>query len=183
MVGRIFVISGLSGAGKTTIASNLLKQIPTLKKVITCTTRSPREGEINGQDYNFVSKEEFEKFISNNKLIEYAKVYDNYYGSLKSDLNNLIKKEKDVLFVVDVQGALTLKTLISESKLIFIDVPLEEIKKRLEKRGKDSREVIEKRLQIAKEELTYKNKFDFVVENIDLKKAIDEVKEIILSEK
>lgn len=180
MAGKLFVVSGLSGSGKTTIIDSLLEQIPNLKRVITCTTRSPRKGEVNNKDYKFFSKKEFEKFIEKNALAEYANVYGNYYGSLKKEIKDLLKIG-DAIISVDVQGALTFKNIFPDSKLIFINVPSEKIKKRLIKRSTDSKKQIEKRLETSKKELFFKKEFDYVVENIDLEKAIKETKQIILN--
>jgi guanylate kinase len=178
--GKLFVFTGPSGSGKTTLAQSVLKEYDFFQRVVTCTTRAPREGEVNGKDYHFVSKEKFLDFIAQGALLEYATVYDNYYGSLKAEVEKVIESGKSVLLVVDVQGALTIKQKFPSAVNIFIKTPsLSILKKRLIMRGTDSMAVIDKRMQTAKEELKLENKFDYVVVNADLQKAIDEVKLIV----
>ncbi|MDD3084104.1 MAG: guanylate kinase [Candidatus ainarchaeum sp.] len=176
---KIFVISGHSGSGKTTIANSLLKKNNDLEKVITCTTRKPRNNEINGKDYFFLTLEEFEKNIKENLMAEYEKYSGNYYGSRKKDVEKILNNGKKVLFVVDTKGALTLKKSFSNSILIFIKAPsLKELKKRLLKRG-DKKNFVEKRFLEINDELKREKEFDFVIINNILEKAIDDVQKII----
>jgi guanylate kinase len=169
MKGKIFVVTGASGSGKTTLAMSVLKDKElNLEKVITCTTREPRSGEINGKDYNFFSREEFEK------------VYGNYYGSQKKDVDARINSGKNVLFVIDVQGAETLEARDSDVISIFVKSPsISELKIRLEKRGEDSPEKINTRLRIAKAEEEKAPLFDYIIVNDILDDAIDELKRVI----
>lgn len=177
---KLFIITGPSGAGKTTIAEEILKKEKNITKVITCTTRKIRKGEKDGVDYKFVTREEFEKFIKKDMLLEKAIVYENYYGSLRDDVEKIMESGKSVLFVVDVQGAMTIKAKFRGAVDIFIKTPsLEELRKRIEKRKKDSKEVIGQRMQMAKEELDLENEFTYIVINDDLKDSINEVKKII----
>lgn len=177
---KLFIITGPSGAGKTTIATEILKKEKNLTKVITCTTRPMRAGEKDGVDYKFVSKEDFEKFIRKDMLLERAIVYDNYYGSLRDDVEKIMESGKSVLFVVDIQGAMTIKAKFRGAVDIFVKTPsLDELRKRIEKRKKDSKDVIAQRMQIAREELELEGEFTHVVINDDLKKAIVEVRKII----
>jgi guanylate kinase len=182
VVGKIFVFTGPSGAGKTTIAQTILKETSFFQRIVTYTTRDSREGEMNGIDYNFVSREKFEQLIKNNELLEYANVYGNYYGSLRSDVEKIIASGKNVLFVIDVQGALTIKKKFPSAITIFIKTPsLQVLRERLLKRASDSIEIIEKRLGVAEQELCIENKFDFVVVNDSLSQAVNQTKKIILS--
>jgi guanylate kinase len=181
--GKLFVITGSSGAGKTTIAKSVLAKLRILKRVITCTTRAPRAGEKNGIDYRFFSKNGFQELLKKNAFLEHAVVYENYYGSLKKDADKIINSGKSVLFVVDVQGAKTIKEKFPSAVTIFIKPPaFEALKKRLESRSKDSKEIIEGRLRIAEEELSHADEFDYSVVNDDLNEAISETKRIIENE-
>jgi len=180
--GKLFVFTGPSGAGKTTLAQSVLREFDFLKKVITCTSRTIREGEKQDKDYHFVSKEKFEEYIAKDELLEYATVYGNYYGSLKSEVTGSIESGKSVLMVVDVQGALAIKQKFPSAISVFIKAPsLSIMKKRLIKRGTDSMEVIDKRIKTAKEELKLEHKFDNVIINDDLHKAILEVNKLIVN--
>jgi len=182
MSGKVFVFTGPSGAGKTTLAQVILKEMDSFQRIITYTTRGMREGEKDGIDSNFVSRKKFEQFIKDDKLLEHAIVYGNYYGSLRSDVEKIIASGKNVLFVVDVQGALTIKKKFSSAITIFVKTPsLQELRERLEKRALDSKEIIEKRLTTAEQELVLEGKFDFVVVNDVLLEAVARVKEIISS--
>ncbi len=177
---KLFILTGPSGAGKSTIAEEVLKKEKNLTKVITCTTRAARTGEKDGVDYRFFTKEEFEKFIRKDMLLERATVYDNYYGSLRDDVEKIMESGKSVLFVVDVQGAMTIKAKFRGAVDIFIKTPSpDDLRKRLEKRKKDSKDVIARRLQTARDELALESEFTYVVVNDDLKVAIGEVRKII----
>ena len=177
---KLFILTGPSGAGKTTIAKEILKKEKNLTKVITCTTRPIRKGEKDGVDYKFFTKEEFEKFIRKDMLLERAIVYENYYGSLRDDVEKIMESGKSVLFVIDVQGAMTIKAKFRGAVDIFIKTPsLDILRQRVEKRKKDSKEVIGQRMQSARDELKLESEFGFVVINDDLKEAVKEVQKII----
>jgi guanylate kinase len=179
---KVFVISGHSGAGKTTIAYEVLEKMSSVKKVVTCTTRKIRDNEKDGVDYNFVSKEVFEQWIKKDKLIEYEKYAGNYYGSLKEDVDKIIKSKKNPMFVVETKGALTFKEKFDNSVLIFIKAPsLIELSTRLKGRGEND-ELIQKRLAEVSDELVREKEFDFVVINDSLKKTVEEVINLIKKE-
>jgi guanylate kinase len=179
---KLFVITGTSGAGKTTIANSVLSKIKNITKVITCTTRPMRKGEKDGVDYKFFTKEKFESFIRKDMLVEYANVYGNYYGSLRSDVEAIMESKKSVLLVVDIQGALTLSAKFRGAVTIFIKTPtLEVLRQRLESRGKDKPAEINKRIEIAREELASAERFNHIIVNDKLKDAVAEVKNIMLS--
>lgn len=182
--GKIFVITGCSGAGKTSVAEKII-QIEELKleKVITCTTRPIRNGEKNGKDYFFIAKKEFEENINSNKMFEWARVYDNYYGSRKSDVKKILNSGKNVLFVVDVQGAKKIKEE-NECKVIFISVEnLKELEKRLIERATDSLDIIKRRIEEVKEELAFSKLFDTIIinKNGELDETINNVSKYIKS--
>ncbi len=181
MKGELFILSSPAGGGKTTIASLLIKEVPNLKRVITCTTRKPRKGERDGVDYYFLTKEEFEKRIKEGSFLEYAVVHGNYYGTPKEEVEKELSKGFDLLLIIDVQGMLQIKSKKSDVVSIFLLPPsLEELVSRMRKRG-DLPEDIEKRLETAKKEIPQYRKYDYVVINDVLEKAKDNVKCIILT--
>jgi guanylate kinase len=181
--GKIFIITGPSGAGKTEVAKRiLLNKSLKIQRVITCTTRGIRPGEVDGKDYFFLTKEEFLKNIKNDAMFEYAEVYGNYYGSRKKDVESILESGKNILFTVDVKGALNLKKIDPGCKVIFIRAESpEELKRRLTDRKTDSQEVIDNRVREALAELKLENKFDYNVINFNgkLDKTIIEVEKII----
>lgn len=180
-MGKVFILSAPSGAGKTTVARKVLEQIPELVRVVTYTTREPRPGEQDGQDYRFISKEEFEAKIKEGFFLEYANVYGNYYGTPKKEIDELLSLGKDVLLIIDVQGAFKVKSLMREAVSIFLLPPsLEELKRRIEGRGYVDKN-LEKRLQTAKEEIPCAKYFDYIVINDFLNNAVEKVKAIIIS--
>ncbi len=181
--GKIFIITGPSGAGKTEVAKNiLLNKSLGIQRVITCTTRAIRPGEVDGEDYFFLTKEEFLKNIKNKAMFEYAQVYGNYYGSRKKDVGAIIDSGKNVLFTVDVKGAINLKKIDRDCKVIFIKAEsVNELKKRLIGRNTDAKEVIQKRVDLALAELKMADRFDYIVINFNgkLKDTIKDVENII----
>ncbi|WP_029521679.1 guanylate kinase [Persephonella sp. KM09-Lau-8] len=179
--GELFILSSPAGGGKTTLANLLIKEIPNLKRVITCTTRKPRPGEKNGVDYYFLSKEEFERRIKENDFLEYAIVHGNYYGTPKKEVEEELQKGFDLLLIIDVQG---MRQIVSNKKdvvTIFILPPsLDELVRRMKERG-DSEEEIQKRLKTAKKEIPAWKEYNYVVINDNLDKAKENIKYIILS--
>ena len=152
--GLLIVISGPSGAGKGTICANIRKEMPNLVYSVSMTTRAPRVGEVEGVNYFFRSKEEFETLLSEDAFLEYAKVYDNYYGTPKQHVMDLLDDGKSVLLEIDIQGAMQVKERFSDAVFIYIVPPsLTELSERLHNRGTDAKEVIDKRLSLACSEL------------------------------
>ena len=161
--GVLAIISGFSGAGKGTIVNKLVSEYPYALS-ISATTRSPREGEVDGVNYFFKTKEEFEQLIAEDEFIEYATYVGNYYGTPKSYVMEQLDAGKDVLLEIEMQGALKVKEKLSEVALIFITPPTAvELKNRLVGRGTETSDVIEKRMQRAKEECVYMDKYDYIL--------------------
>ena len=177
--GAFIVISGPSGVGKNTIADILIDKGYGIYSV-SVTTRGIREGEKEGRDYFFVSKEEFDKNIENDNFLEYAKYGDNYYGTLKSYVFDNLDSGTNVIAVVDIQGGVNIEKIFPEAVLIFIMPPsFEELEKRLRGRGTDSEEAILKRLEIAKKEMDFSSHYDYVVINNTVDEAVNDIANII----
>ena len=185
MRGSILVLSGPSGAGKSTLIKEMVKDIGPYYFSISTTTRSPREGEVDGVDYFFVDKEEFQDDIAQELFLEYALVHGNYYGTSLRPVEEALAEGKLVIFDIDVQGHASIKSRLPDiTTSVFITPPsFNALKERLTNRGTDSQETIDKRLISAEEELGEIGSFDFVIVNDDLPKAIKEIKAAALTAK
>ncbi len=182
MQGKLFVVSGPSGSGKSTI-TKIVRDKLNIPLSISATSRKPRFGEIDGQDYHFVSKEEFENKIKNNEFFEYANVHGNYYGTLISVVETELNQGNNIILEIDVQGAIIAKQKYEDIILIFCKVENDEIlKQRLTGRNTDSSEVIEKRLKNAKKELEYEKYYDYTIVNNDLDESVMMLEKIIKGE-
>ncbi len=181
----LFVMSGPSGAGKTTLVNLLLNKYKNnFCFSVSHTSRLPREGEKNGIDYFFISKDEFENGIKKDIYLEYATVHGNYYGTSKEQIDSYIKKGINCILDIDVQGAITLMNKKVNAIYIFIAPPsIEDLKKRLYSRSTDTNEVIEKRLKTAISELEKKDIYDYIIINDNLDRAFKELENIVLSGK
>ena len=180
--GKLFVISGPSGAGKGSLWKIAVKGLE-MKYSVSCTTRQPRAGELNGREYNFMSREDFQKNINAGEFLEYANVHGEFYGTLKSEVLNILNSGHNVLLEIDVQGALNVKSQIPEAILIFIAPPsIEELRKRLIGRNTEKPEIIELRLKNALHEMDLKNKYDFVIINDDINIAAEKLRKIFEGE-
>ena len=181
--GKLIIFSAPSGSGKSTIIGELLKdESLRMEFSISATSREPRGEEKNGVEYYFFSAEEFRDKIKEEQFVEWEEVYkDRYYGTLKSEVERITKKGNNVIFDVDVLGGCNIKKMFGDKAIaVFIQPPsIEELKKRLESRGTDAPEVIEERIARAEFELSYSNKFDSVVVNDSLDKAVLCVNELI----
>jgi guanylate kinase len=177
---RLFVLSAPSGSGKTTIVKDILKNYPDFVFSISVTTRAKRSAETDSIDYFFVNEKEFQNKIDAGEFIEWEKVYEYYYGTLKNQINANIEKGLNTLFEVDVNGAFKIKEYCSNSVLIFIAPPgIDELKERLINRNTETAEDLKMRIERAKMELSVKDKFDYIVSNIDLEEAKKKIKQII----
>ncbi len=182
----VIVISAPSGGGKSTIVKKLLQEVDNLSISISATSRQPRGQEVDGVDYHFLTKEEFEKRIKENKFLEYATVHDNYYGTLKSEVEKKWNNGKDIILDIDYQGGQQISKQLEKNKLlkIFILPPsMEILKERIINRAENSIEEIEKRLKNSRNEVNYASEYDFVVINDDLDTAINEIKSIITTKR
>lgn len=181
--GLLIVLSGPSGAGKGTICASLRTKMPNLVYSVSMTTRAPRVGEVEGVNYFFRTQEEFKELLEAGAFLEYAKVYDNYYGTPKDYVMELINEGKNVILEIDIQGAMQVKDRFSTGVFIYIVPPsLEVLSQRIRGRGTDSREVIDKRLSLASSELALAHRYDYIVVNDELEDAVEKVRAILLAE-
>jgi len=182
--GSLIVISGPSGAGKDTIVDYLKTINNNIWSSVSCTSRTPRVGEVEGVDYFFLTKEQFEEKINNNQLLEYAVYNNNYYGTPVDKINENLDKGLDVVLNIEVQGALYVKKHIKETIFIFIMPPsMEELKNRLIARGTETKDTLLGRFKTAYNEINEVTKYNYVVVNDYVEKAASKVNAILLSEK
>jgi guanylate kinase len=178
--GNLFVVVAPSGAGKTTLVTELLKREPNIKLSMSYTTRAPREGEVDGVDYYFVTRDKFEKMIAAGEFLEYANVYGNYYGTSRRWIEQELAGDHDVLLEIDWQGAKQLRSLFPHMVGIFILPPsLAELRKRLESRGKDSAEAIQRRMASAREEISHVLEFEYIIVNERFEAALSDLISIV----
>ncbi len=183
--GMMFVLSSPSGAGKTTLTKKLVKNNTNFIISISYTTRKPRPNEINGKDYCFVNKENFDSLIQGNNFFEYAKIFDNYYGTLKKPVLKFLSLGKDVLFDIDWQGTQQLKKIKNLPLVTFFILPpsIQVLKDRLFNRHQSQKKLIEQRMNKFNEEITHWNEYNYVVVNDDLEICYNKILNIIMSEK
>jgi guanylate kinase len=183
--GLMLVLSSPSGAGKSTIARQLLEQESNLKLSISVTTRPRRSSEIDGVHYHFISRERFEQMRDRNQLLEWAEVHGNYYGTPSDPVEEALSQGQDVLFDIDIQGTFQLyETVRPDVVSVFILPPsIAEMKSRLHRRAEDTPEVIQRRLKTAVGEMKHWSKYDYVIVNEDLQRAYDGAKSILRAER
>ena len=183
--GLLIVVSGPSGAGKDTICNKVVSDMKDTMISISMTSRTPRPKEVDGINYYFITKEEFEERIKNDEFLEYAIVHNNqYYGTPKAKLEENLSNGKNVILVIDIQGALEIKEKVKEALFIFIMPPsMEELKDRLIKRNTETKDKILERFKTAYKEINEFKKYNYVVVNDRVEKAVEKVKSIILAEK
>lgn len=182
--GTLTIISGFSGAGKGTVMKALLAKYSSQYALsISATSRKPREGEVNGREYFFKTKEEFEELIAQEKLIEYAKYVDNYYGTPADYVEEQRNAGKDMILEIEIQGALQVKAKYPEAMLIFLTPPsIQELKNRLIGRGTEEMPVIEARLRRAKEEAEYMDRYEYIVVNDTVEECVEQIHRLIQSQ-
>jgi guanylate kinase len=183
--GMMFVLSSPSGAGKTTLAKKIAENNKNFTISISHTTRKPRPNEINGKDYNFVTEQEFNELVKNKSFFEHANIFDNYYGTLKKPVLELLSFGKDVLFDIDWQGTQQLKKDQKLSLVTFFILPpnIKVLKKRLLNRHEGQEKLIEKRMKKFNEEMSHWNEYNYVFVNDDLETCYKKILSIIISEK
>lgn len=182
--GNIYVVTAPSGAGKTTLVRALLAADSRIQLSVSFTTRAPRTGEVNGKDYNFVSRETFEQMIAAATLLEHAEVFGNYYGTSQEWIESMLAQGQDILLEIDWQGAQQVQRLLPQAIGVFILPPsLAVLEERLRGRGKDSEEVILRRLAAAREEISHVDEFDYVVINDRFEDALQDILAIVRAER
>ena len=176
MRGRLIVVSGPSGAGKSTLIRAALDSVPKLAYSVSATTRAPREGEVNGRDYIFLSREEFEKWISEGRFLEWAEYSDNLYGTPEQSVEEFLRDGLSVILEIELQGARKVHQKRPDAVMIFVQAPsLEETRKRLEGRATEDSEALERRMTTALSEVSARSEFDYEVVNDDPEKAREDI--------
>ncbi|MBS1819816.1 MAG: guanylate kinase [Acidobacteria bacterium] len=182
--GQLFIVSAPSGAGKTTLVERLVEQVPHLRMSRSYTSRPARDGETNGVDYNFVTRQRFETMVAAGDFLEWADVFGNLYGTCASDTERLLADGSDVVLVIDVQGARQVRQLRPGATTVFVMPPSFPIlEQRLRGRSKDSEAAIVRRLAVAREEVASFTEYDYIVVNDELTAAVDRLRGIILAER
>lgn len=180
-MGKLFVISGSSGVGKGTVIKEFLRQNPEYKLSVSCTTRNPREGEIHGENYFFLSREEFKSCIEKGEFLEWAEFSGNMYGTKRPYVDEKLALGKNLILEIDTKGALNVKKIMPEATLIFILPPsFEELEARLRGRHTETEEAIQKRLESTRLEMENSKQFDYQVVNDSVENAVKRLEEIML---
>lgn len=180
--GTLFVITGPSGTGKGTVLKQVIQSLDQLYFSVSATTRAPREGEVDGVHYHFLTRERFEQLIEADRFLEYARYAENYYGTPLDPVEEHLAQGHDVILEIELQGALQVKKRLPQAVLVFIAPPsFEELENRLRGRGTEQEEVILKRLAIAREECAHMDEFRYIVVNNEVASAADRLRAVMLS--
>lgn len=178
--GNIFLVTAPSGAGKSSLVNALLERDPGLQLSVSCTTRPPRDGEVDGKDYWFVSRERFIEMRDQSDLLEWAEVHDNFYGTPKGPLADALANGRDVILEIDWQGARQVRRMLGPVTGIFILPPsMEVLEQRLKARGKDSQEIIGRRVAAASSEISHASEFEYIIINQDFSVALNQLEHIV----
>ena len=184
--GFLIILSSPSGAGKSTLSRMLLDWDPSLRFSVSATTRDPRSGEIDGREYYFKSRDEFEKLIASDGMLEHAKVFDNFYGSPKEPIESAVSKGIDIVFDVDWQGGQQIRASSMKNDVISIFIlppSITELERRLNARGQDSIEVVASRMSKSKDEISHWNEYEYLIVNNDLQQSFEALKSILIAER
>jgi guanylate kinase len=180
----LFIVSAPSGAGKTTLVERLVEQLPHLRMSRSYTSRAERQGETDGVDYNFVSRERFEVMSAAGEFLEWAEVFGNLYGTCAGDTDRMLAGGDDVVLVIDVQGARKVRARGLPTRTVFVMPPsFDVLEQRLRGRSKDNEDAIQRRLQVAREEVAAFIEYDFVVVNDEVTAAVDRLRGIVVAER
>lgn len=184
MKGSLFVVSAPAGCGKDTILGELFKRTDMAGYAVSATTRAPREGEVNGVHYHFLTREEFERKIAEKEVLEYTEYCGNYYGTLKRSVDDLLESGKDAILKIEVEGAMNIKKMFPEARLVFILPPSWEVlEKRLRDRGTETEDKIVERTKQARNEVVFAKNYDYLIVNDDLNAAVDDLLAVLKAEK
>lgn len=182
--GLLFVVSAPAGCGKDTILNELFKRTDTAGYAVSATTRAPREGEVDGVHYRFLAREEFERRIVENEVLEYVEYCGNYYGTLRKSVEELIERGKDAILKIEVEGAMNIKKMFPEACLAFILPPSwETLERRLRDRGTETEEKIIERTKQARTEIGFAGNYDYIIVNDRLDEAVDDLLAVLRAEK
>ena len=182
--GLLIVVSGASGTGKGTVCKKLLSELPNVHYSISATTRQPRQGEVDGREYYFISEDDFKQWIADGKFLEFAEVYGNFYGTPLTKIEERLNRGEDVLLEIDVQGALNVKRKCPDGVYIFLLPPsLDELKRRIEGRGSETPDSLKRRLQAAVAEIQIGREYDYAVVNDTVDKAVAQIEAILVAER
>jgi guanylate kinase len=182
--GLLFIVSAPSGAGKTTLVERLVEQLPHLRMSRSYTSRPARQGETDGVDYNFVTRGRFDAMVAEGEFLEWAEVFGNLYGTCCADTERMLEEGDDVVLVIDVQGARKVRARGLQSRTVFVMPPtFGELEQRLRGRSKDSEAAIQRRLQVARDEVAAFTEYDYVVVNDELTAAVDRLRGIVVAER
>lgn len=184
MSGLLFVVSAPAGCGKDTILNKLFERTDSAGYAVSATTRSPREGEVNGVHYHFLTRDEFERKIAESEVLEYTEYCGNYYGTLRKSVDDLLNAGKDAILKIEVEGAMNIRRMFPEACLVFILPPSWEIlAERLRSRGTETEEKIAERTKQARTEVEFAKNYDYIIVNDDLDTAVDDLSAVLRSEK